>query len=135
MSLEQAQASFRAAWETGLKEWDRAMATGETAPLEAEIPDEMLCYFGLNGTEPLAVYDRTAVITGMRQSVGGLRGCTKRFENPLIRMRSETEAVIFFEQVVCRGDDVLARLFTMETYRLMDGHWRCVREVVEHLGA
>lgn len=128
-------AEFTAHFHQGLGEWARAMETGDTARLEPEMADEIVCYFGRAGVERMEVLRREEIVAGMRSSVQALRGCRKRFENVIIRMRSDEEAVVFFEQVVERADQVLARLFTIETYRRDRGRWLCVREVAEHTGA
>lgn len=128
-------AAFTRHFEHEVELWDEAMRTGETGAIEAYIPAEITCYFARCGMDRAEIIDRKGVVSGMRQSVSALKGCRKRFENRLIRMRGETEAVIFFEQVIERDLQVLARLFTIETYRLTEGNWRCIREVVEHVGA
>lgn len=128
-------AEFTAHFHQGLGEWAGAMETGDTARLESEMAEEITCYFGRAGDEKMETIKKEEIVAGMRSSVQALRGCRKRFENVVIRMRSDDEAVVFFEQVVERVDQVLARLFTIETYRRQGGRWLCVREVVEHTGA
>lgn len=116
----------------GLSQWEQAMTTGNTRPIEEEMPANITCYFGRAGQDLMDVIDRDGIVSGMRQSVAALGGCRKRFKNRVIRMRSADEAVVFFEQVVERDNQVLARLFTIETYRQISGRWQCIREVVEH---
>lgn len=126
---------FTLQFEKGLSQWEEAMTTGNTRPIEEEMPANIICYFGRTGQDLMDVIDRDGIVSGMRQSVAALRGCRKHFENRVIRMRTAYEAVIFFEQVVERENRVLARLFTIETYRRVSGRWQCVREIVEHAGA
>lgn len=131
---DDALAEFTREIEEGLSRWQDAMATGDTRPIEQDMAPNITCYFGRAGLDSVDVISRDGIVNGMRQSVAALRGCTKRFENRLIRMRSSDEAVVFFEQVVERESEVLARLFTIETYRRVSGRWRCLREIVEHVG-
>lgn len=122
-------------FEDGLARWEHAMQTGDTSQIEAGMGERITCYFGMAGQEQMEVIDRAGIIAGMRDSVTALQGCQKRFENRLVRMRSADEAVVFYEQIVERQGEVLARLFTIETYRCISGQWRCIREVTEHVGA
>ncbi|MFZ5816620.1 MAG: hypothetical protein ACOY93_15225 [Bacillota bacterium] len=116
--------------------WEEAMGSGDTRGLESDMAEGVVCYFGQAGAGLMTVLDRDGIVAGMRRSVAALQGCSKRFEHVMIRMRSDEEAVVFFEQVVERAGRVLARLFTIETYqRRSSGHWVCVREVVEHTGS
>lgn len=132
---EQQLQEFVAALDQAEAKWDHAMATGDTAAIEADMPEGIVCYFAARGMQEAQFNDRASIIAGMRQSIGKGGAARKRFENRIIRMRSEDEAVVFFEQIVGKEDQVYARLFTIETWRLMDGQWRCVREIVEHAGA
>lgn len=126
---------FTLHFEKGLSQWEEAMTTGNTGPIEEEMPANITCYFGRAGQDYMDAIDRDGIISGMRDSVAALVGCRKRFENRVIRMRNADEAVVVFEQVVERENQVLARLFTIEPYRRVSGRWQCVREIVEHAGA
>ncbi|WP_276310250.1 hypothetical protein [Bacillus salacetis] len=40
-------------------------------------------------------------------------------------------AVVFYEQMVSKDEEVLARLFTIENWCLIDGNWMITREIEE----
>ena len=54
-----------------------------------------------------------------------------RFENRVIRLRDKENAVVFYEQLIVKDEEVLARLFTIENWRLMDEKWLVIRETEE----
>jgi hypothetical protein len=70
-------------------------------------------------------------ISGLIESAMYFKGCQKRFENRLIRFRSEDNAVVFYEQLVVKKEEVLARLFTIENWQLIEANWMIVRETEE----
>jgi hypothetical protein len=48
-------------------------------------------YVGRAGQDLVDLIDRDGIVAGMRHSVEDLRGCPKRFENRVIRMRDADE--------------------------------------------
>jgi hypothetical protein len=70
-------------------------------------------------------------VAGMKQSVKQLLGANKKFENRTIRLKDNKNAVVFYEQLIMKNAELLARLFTIENWQLNDGKWMIVRETEE----
>jgi hypothetical protein len=64
-------------------------------------------------------------------SVKHFLGANKRFENRVIRLRNNENAVVFYEQLIVKDEAVVARLFTIENWRFMNGKWMVIREIEE----
>lgn len=111
--------------------WDEVMQTGDASSLETAFLDSTKTFFFSKGQENPAIYNTDEMISGMRQSIEALKGGTKRFENKVIRLRGDDEAVVFFEQIIEMNGNEVARLFTIENWRLVDGKWYIIREIVE----
>jgi hypothetical protein len=57
----------------------------------------------------------------MKQSVMHFLGAEKKFEIRVIRLRDEESAVVFYEQLIVKDEIVLARLFTIENWKCLNG--------------
>ncbi len=84
------------------------------------------------GDQPI-IFNRKDAVTGMRQSVKQMLGANKRFENRVIRLKNNNHAVVFYEQLIYKGAELLARLFTIEDWQFLDGKWMIVREIEESI--
>ena len=111
-----------------IRDWEQAMLTGNTSAVE-RMDDAYFAVF-LNDGKPVT-YNKEEAIAGMRQSVKELAGAKKLFRNRIIRLRNDRNGVVFFEQVIERNGEVLARLFTIENWRLYNGNWVLTRETEE----
>ena len=112
------------------REWNEAMRTGDTSTLDRMTEDYYVAFFQPGNEKPL-FFTKEESISGMKQSVMHFLGATKRFDNRVIRLRDEENAVVFYEQLVVKDDQVLARLFTIENWQRINGKWMIVREMEE----
>lgn len=69
----------------------------------------------------------------MKQSVTHFLGANKRFENRVIRLKDNENAVVFYEQLIVKKEEVLARLFTIEYWQLSNDKWMIIRETEERI--
>ena len=113
-----------------LGEWNKAMASGETAGLDRMTEDYYVTFFRSAGDRP-AFFNKQEALDGLNQSVMHFQGCQKRFENRVIRLRNKENAVVFYEQLIVKHEEVLARLFTIENWQLIQQKWMIVRETEE----
>jgi hypothetical protein len=82
----------------------------------------------MDETQP---FIREGAVEEMRKSIKS--GNKLRTENRMIRMRSATEAVVFAERVIEKDGAAVARIFHVETHRLLDGAWMLMRETMEQV--
>ena len=108
-------------------EWNKTMMTGDTSAVE-RMDDQYFAVF-LNGKH--VIFNKEEAVTGMRQSVQQLLGAKKHFQNRVIRLRDYENAVVFYELLIEKEEQVLARLFTIENWRLINGNWMLIRETEE----
>jgi hypothetical protein len=113
-----------------IAEWNKAMNTGDTSSVE-RMDDRYFVVFLKGVNEKPIIFNREEAVTGMKQSVHQLLGAKKRFENRVIRLRDNENAVVFYEQLIEKNDKVIARLFTIENWQLINGKWMLVRETEE----
>ncbi|MEK4628539.1 MAG: hypothetical protein ABS944_12975 [Solibacillus sp.] len=113
-----------------IADWNAAMLTGDTASLDRMTEKYYVAFFRDTNEKPI-FFNKHEAISGMNQSVIHFLGATKKFDNRVIRLRNAENAVVFFEQLVEKNNTVLARLFTIENWRLIDGQWMIVRETEE----
>lgn len=111
--------------------WAAARTVADLEPLEAFCHETYHGTYGGPGLDRVQPFERKDGLEGVRQAIAS--GNTTRIENRTIRMRSATEAVVFFERVFAKGEKDVARLFTVETWRKGDGGWRLMRETVEQV--
>lgn len=113
-----------------INDWAIAMSTGDTTSIERIAADYYVAFFKSGNEKPL-YFTREEAISGMKQSVTHFLGAEKKFENRVIRLRDEGNAVVFYEQLIVRDEKVLARLFTIENWNLENGKWVVIREIEE----
>ncbi|MRG86772.1 nuclear transport factor 2 family protein [Salinibacillus xinjiangensis] len=117
-----------------IEDWNAAMTSGDTTSLERMAEDYYVAFFK-GGSERPVIFKRDEAISGMRQSVKHFLGAEKKFNNRVIRLRDYENAVVFYEQVIQKDEEVLARLFTIENWQNFDGEWMLVRETEEPIGS
>lgn len=113
-----------------LADWNEAMTSGETSSVERMAEDYYVAFFKGAKDQPI-IFSRTEAVSGMKQSVMHFLGAEKRFENRVIRLRSTDNAVVFYEQLIVKNEEVLARLFTIENWQLIENKWMVIREIEE----
>jgi hypothetical protein len=113
-----------------IMDWNIAMSSGETSSLERMTEDYYVAFFKGPHDKPM-IFNKQEAISGMRQSVKHFSGASKRFQNRIVRLKDNENAVVFYEQVIEKNEKVLARLFTIENWKLINGKWMIVRETEE----
>jgi hypothetical protein len=78
-------------------------------------------------------FNKSDSVSGMQQSVKELSGAIKKFNNRIIRLRDANNAVVFYELLIEKDGKVLARLYTIENWKIINGNWMLVREIVEQI--
>jgi len=116
------------------QEWGRSMASGDSSKLENLMADGYYVTFFMRNEEKPVHFDRNEAIVGMRKSIAEAQQAEKRMENRVIRLKDDDHAAVFYEQILERNGNELARLFTIENWKRHDGKWRITREVQEHVG-
>lgn len=111
-----------------IKDWNKAMQSGDTSTVE-RMADEYYVAFFNGSTEKPLFFTRQEAIEGMKQSVNHFLGATKRFENRVIRLSNNENAVVFYEQLIVKNEEELARLFTIENWNWQNEKWMVVREI------
>lgn len=115
-----------------IENWNLAMKTGDTSALERMAEHYYVAFF-MGAKEKPAFYNRDEAVNGMRLSVNELLGAEKKFENRVIRLKDMNLAVVFYELLIEKDTKILARLFTIENWQLIDGQWLLVREIEEQV--
>ncbi|MBU9721638.1 MULTISPECIES: hypothetical protein [Bacillaceae] len=113
-----------------ISDWNHAMSSGDTSSLDRMTEDYYVAFFN-SGNEKPTIFTKQEALSGMEQSVRQLIGAKKRFENRVIRLRNTESAVVFYELLIVKDEDVLARLFTIENWRLINEKWMIIRETEE----
>ncbi len=113
-----------------ISDWNYAMSSGDTSSVDRMTEDYYVAFFN-RGNEKPTIFTKQEALNGMEQSVRHFIGANKRFENRVIRLRNEESAVVFYELLILKDEDVLARLFTIENWRIINGKWMIVREIEE----
>lgn len=115
-----------------LSDWNNAMSSGDTFSLERMTENYYVAFFRNSNDKP-HFFNKQDAIVGMNQSVLHFLGAQKKFENRVIRLRDLENAVVFYEQLIVKNDEVLARLFTIENWILIDEKWMIAREIEESI--
>ncbi|KGR78019.1 hypothetical protein [Ureibacillus manganicus] len=115
-----------------IADWNKAMKTGDTTSLDRMAEYYYVAFFK-SGTEKPMFFNKDESLSGMRQSVQHFIGSKKRFENRVIRLRTTENVVVFYELLIEKNDKILARLFTIENWILIDGNWMITRETEESI--
>ncbi|PFG05138.1 hypothetical protein [Bacillus sp. es.034] len=113
-----------------IRDWSHAMSSGDTSSVERMTEDYYVAFFNRGNEKPI-IFNKIEAIEGMKQSVSHYSGAEKRFENRVIRLRNSENAVVFYEQLIVKEEEVVARLFTIENWGLVDGKWMVIRETEE----
>ncbi|WP_102275541.1 hypothetical protein [Cytobacillus massiliigabonensis] len=113
-----------------IRDWNEAMSSSDTSSVNRMTEDYYVAFFS-SGNEKPVFFTKKEAIQGMDQSVRHFLGANKRFENRVIRLRNNENAVVFYEQLIVKDEEVLARLFTIENWRLFNEKWMIVREIEE----
>ncbi|WP_100009853.1 hypothetical protein [Lentibacillus sediminis] len=132
-SIQDKHEDFIQTHDAYFSKWADVMKTGDTSQLEKIMSAEYYVTFFIRGQEKPAFFNRSEAVKGMRQSVSFHGGEKKRFENRVIRLRNAKNAVVFYEQVLEKNGEELARLFTIENWYNNGEQWKIIREVQEHV--
>ncbi|WP_409271683.1 hypothetical protein V1499_19100 [Neobacillus sp. SCS-31] len=112
--------------------WNDAMSSGDTSEVNRMTDDYYVAFFR-SGIEKPIIFSKQEAVNGMEQSVKHLLGANKRFENRVIRLKDNENAAVFYEQLIVKNEEVLARLFTIENWQLINGKWMIIRETEEQI--
>lgn len=115
-----------------ISDWNHAMSSGDTSSVDRMTEDYYVAFFN-SGNEKPVIFTKQEAINGMDQSVRHFLGANKRFENRVIRLRNNESAVVFYEQLIVKDEDVLARLFTIKNWRFINEKWLIIRETEEQI--
>lgn len=126
--LSDAELSFTRSHDQFLEQWKHAMYTGETDGVDRMANTYFVAFFMNNQPRP-DFFEYDEAMEGMRQSVKECVGFEKSFENRIIRMKNQTNAIVFYEQILKNGERELSRLFTTEEWELQGDQWLLTREV------
>ncbi len=121
---------FTAMHDEFIIDWNNAMKTGDTSAIERMQEDYYVTFFNGSHEKPM-LFSREEAIKGMRESVKQLLGAQKKFNNRVIRMKNHENAAVFYELLIEKDEKILARLFTIETWQLINGKWMLARETEE----
>lgn len=110
--------------------WNEAMKTGDTSELDRMTEDYYVAFFQPGTSQPM-IFSKQQSIDGMKQSVSHFIGAAKKFENRVIRLRDAEHAVVFYELLLVKDEEVAARLFTIENWELINEKWMITRETEE----
>ncbi|MGD6780975.1 hypothetical protein ACQCT3_15835 [Sutcliffiella horikoshii] len=115
-----------------IRDWELAMSSGDTSSVQRMSDDYYVTFFNNDNEKPF-FFTRQEAIEGMEQSVKHFYRANKRFANRVIRLRDNENAVVFYEQLIVQDENVLARLFTIENWKLINGKWMVIRETEEQI--
>jgi len=124
--------AFQAIHDQYLSVVEHAYRTGETDPVLPFLGPGYHGYYGMPDQDRADYFDTASAIEGMQQTAKQLPGVRAGCVNRIIRMPSETSAVVFYEKPMVFGDKTISA-FVIEVWRRIDGKWVLVRETVEHL--
>lgn len=128
---EQVYNTFTKTHDEYCHDWNEAMASGDTTLLEKRLADDYYVVFMQGNNDKPLIFDRADAIKGMRASIDELPGSVKVFENRIIRERDDERYVVFYELLIQKDKQTLARMFTIEDWDLVHNEWKIVRETVE----
>lgn len=130
LELENRLIAFTKMHDEFINDWDHAMSSGDTSSVDRMTEDYYVAFFNSDHKQPV-IFTKQEAINGMEQSVRHFLGARKRFENRVIRLRNNENAVVFYEQLIVKDEKVLARLFTIENWGFINGKWMVIRETEE----
>lgn len=132
-SLQSTGENFNKIHDNYLTEWENAMKTSDTTKLEKLMPSDYYVTFFIRKQDKPTFFNRTEAVDGMREWVSSHETERKRFENRVIRLKDNQNAIVFYEQIIEQDGEELARLFTIENWRIKNEQWELFREVQEHI--
>ncbi|AZS15526.1 hypothetical protein [Paenibacillus lutimineralis] len=115
-----------------ITDWNEAMISGDTSSLERMTEDYYVAFFNGIKEKPM-IFNQNDAVTGMQQSVTQLLGAKKKFENRVIRLKDTQNAVVFYELIIEKDEKIIARLFTIENWQLINRKWMLARETEERI--
>lgn len=111
-----------------IESWNEAMESGDTSALEVMGEHYYAAFF--NGAEDQPhLYSKDEAILGMQQSVAQLLGAKKKFNNRVIRLKDEENAIVFNELVIEKEANILASLFSIEYWQYCHKKWILTSEI------
>ena len=113
-----------------ISDWEEAMISGDVSSLDRMTEDYYVAFFKGANDKPI-MFDKQEAVAGMKQSVMDFLGAQKKFENRVIRLRDNENAVVFYELLIVKNENLLARLFTIENWKMINEKWMIVREIEE----
>ncbi|WP_226679980.1 hypothetical protein [Sutcliffiella horikoshii] len=132
LELQNRLNEFKEMHDEFLCDWNYAMSSGDTSSVDRMSDDYYVSFFNDGSKKPI-FFTRQEAIEGMEQSVRHFYGANKRFENRIIRLRDYENAVVFYEQLIVKDENVLARLFTIENWKFINEKWMVIRETEESI--
>lgn len=126
--------AFAAVHDQCLAAWEKAFRSGDISDLEPFRAPSYQGFFGHAGVTAVESVDREESLQGVRLFSLALKGATHRAENRVIRMRSDSEAVVTYERVIEREGAPVATFVVLQAWRKMGGGWLLLREASEHIG-
>ncbi len=124
--------SFADAHADYLRQWEQALATGDTSGVERFMAPGYHGWFCPSAVESSG-YDRADAVDGMRRSVERLAGCGLRIAARSTSRRGEDEAVTTYEKRILRDGELVSSALVVESWRRDPGHgWLVHRELTEH---
>ncbi|MFS0821852.1 hypothetical protein [Bacillus sp. 1P02SD] len=130
--MENQIAEFTRIHDEFIIDWNNALETGDASSIERMREDYYAILFNETNEKPVLVGREDAILC-IRESVKQLLGTKKKCKNRVIRMKDSKNVAVFYELLIENEEKVLARLFTIETWQLIDGKWMLVRVVEEPL--
>lgn len=115
-----------------MTDWNKAMRSGDTSSLEKMTKDYYVAFFKGSTDKPI-LFNRQEAVSGMKQSVKNFKDAKKKFENRVIRLKDNENAVVFYEQLIDKDGEIVARLFTIKSWQFTSGNWMIVREIEESI--
>jgi hypothetical protein len=134
MSLDAAIADLVSVHDRSLQAWDQAFQTGDTTLVESFPAVTYEGFFGHVDVERVEPVDRAEAVLGIRRFAGAVHPATHSTQGRIIRMRSETEGVVFYERVIEKDGRSMAKFLVLQSWRKISDTWQVVREVAEHFG-
>lgn len=130
LELQNRLNEFTKAHDEFVNDWSQAMSSGDTSAVDRMTEDYYVAFFNKGNEKPI-IFTKQEALDGMEQSVRHFLGASKRFENRIIRLKDSESAAVFYEQLIVKDEEILARLFTIENWQLINGKWMIIREIEE----
>lgn len=122
---------FLAIHDEALKAAEHAYSTGDTSSVGMFMHPDLHGYFGTSSSLSADQYGYDDCIEGMRKTAKAYPGVKSSISNRYVRMRSESEAIVFYDKSMDTGQAVIHAM-VMEVWRRVGERWVIVREVTEH---